>query len=69
MSKSNITKPLQDVYYILKNGNIHYGMVCTNQVLNSNMETMITFTDEMEWVTELINLGISEQNLIDEGYI
>ena len=44
-------------------------MVCTNQVLNSNMETMITFTDKMEWVTELINLGISEQNLIDEGYI
>ena len=61
---SQINKPTECVYYILVGDVIHHGCVMPNQVMNSQIEDMRTFTNEQEWVDALLVLGITLDNEI-----
>ena len=54
-----IDNPDESTYYILVGYVTHYGCVEPDQVMNSQIEDMRTFTDEQEWIDALLVLGIT----------
>lgn len=64
-----LNKPIVKTYFITKNGSVHYGVVDTNQVMDSGLPNQEEFTDKDAWLTRLGVLGISNQDLIDKGFI
>mgnify|MGYP003635918846 FL=1 len=61
---SEINKPAECIYYILVGDAVHHGCVMPNQVMNSQIEDLRTFTDEQDWVDALLVLGITLGNEI-----
>jgi len=58
-----INKPSQTTYYVLINGSIHFGIVESNQVMESGLNKMETFFVKEKWIDRLLELGISNEKL------
>jgi hypothetical protein len=62
---SKIEYPLEPIFYILSGSGpvIHYGCVTSNQVMESAIQNMQTFTDKAEWIEALNSLGIDNESI------
>ena len=55
---SDLNKPEIKTYYINKNGDIHYGVVDTDQCMSTGLPSVEIFTIKQEWLDRLEELGI-----------